>query len=76
MKRSETILYLEGYAEVNFFSLVQLDDNSSEIDYPILDSTSKEVIGSMKIGFSGILALRKMALLVLAPDGYDIIVSI
>ncbi|XP_045469721.1 uncharacterized protein LOC123677195 [Harmonia axyridis] len=63
-----------GYSEVNFFDLVQLEENEVNIDYPILDSSTKKPIGNMTVEFSGILAMRKMALLVLAPEDYNIIV--
>ncbi|XP_044763781.1 uncharacterized protein LOC123320507 [Coccinella septempunctata] len=63
-----------GYSEVDFFNLVQMEENECEIEYPVLDSTTKETIGSMTVRFGGILALRKMALLVLAPKDYNIIV--
>ncbi|KAL3270761.1 hypothetical protein HHI36_021286 [Cryptolaemus montrouzieri] len=63
-----------GYAEMDFFQLVQFENNEEQIDYKILDKNTKENIGTMKIRVDGILAMRKMALLVLAPKDYDMIV--
>ncbi|KAK9892789.1 hypothetical protein WA026_021980 [Henosepilachna vigintioctopunctata] len=63
-----------GYSEVDFFEVIQLETNREILEYSIFDSHKRNPIGRMTIEFGGILALRKMALLALAPEEYNLIV--
>lgn len=64
-----------GTCIVDLFQLVQLEENVDRDYYPIKDaSNATEDIGYLEITFSGILAMRRTALLILSPPDYDIIV--
>lgn len=64
-----------GTCSVDVFQLVQLEENVDKDYYAIKDvNNTTEDIGYLEISFSGILAMRRIALLVLAPPEYDIVV--
>ncbi|KAJ3660666.1 hypothetical protein Zmor_005105 [Zophobas morio] len=64
-----------GYAEVPLNDLVQLDENEDTFEYDVLDiNNATAVLGYMTIKFEGILAMRRMALDMMAPKGYKLYV--
>lgn len=64
-----------GYAEVPFSELIQVEENIDTDEYEIVDINNINiVVGYMTIKFEGILAMRKMALDLMAPHGYKLYV--
>jgi hypothetical protein len=62
-----------GYAEVPFNELIQLQDNVDSYEYDIIDFTNPiAILGYMTIKVEGILAMRKMALDLMAPKDYKL----
>jgi hypothetical protein len=60
-----------GYAEVRFEEIIQQEDNIDIYQYEVLDiNHPMNVVGYITVRFEGILAMRKMALTLMAPKGY------
>ncbi|RZC33938.1 hypothetical protein BDFB_011158, partial [Asbolus verrucosus] len=62
-----------GYAELHISELIQLEENKDTFEYEIVDINNPiAVIGYITIKVEGILAIRKMALTMLAAKDYHL----
>ncbi|RZC33937.1 hypothetical protein BDFB_011157 [Asbolus verrucosus] len=62
-----------GYAEVSLNEVLKLEENSHTCQYEIIDSRNPmTVVGYMTVTIEGILAMRRVALLILAQSGDEV----
>lgn len=60
-----------GYCEIGLFDLIQLEDNVLKAKFEVKSfKNNSEAIGYLRITFSGIQAMRNVALQILAPASY------
>lgn len=72
-ERRAQICFEVGYTEISLIDLIKLKDDLDEYQYEILDYyNSIDVIGYMTVKFEGLLALKRMALVMMDAKYYHL----